>query len=333
MVKHYTRFSDFDLELFASGNHYRLYDKFGSHPMTFEDQDGVYFAVFAPAARKVEVIGSFNNWQGHHHALNVKWDGSGIWEGFIPGAKVGHLYKYRIYSNHDSEVRDKSDPYAQRTEQPPKTASVIYNKQYRWKDATYMENRTSINAMDAPMSVYEVHLGSWRKKWGSPYSLSYRDMAKELVEYVHRLGFTHIEFLPIMEHPYFPSWGYLCTGYFAPTSRYGSPEDLKYLIDQCHQYDIGVILDWVPAHFPSDEFALAYFDGSCVYEHPDIKKGFHPDWNSLIFNFERPQVVSFLLSSAHYWMSEYHIDGLRVDAVASMIYLDYSREEGTMESK
>ncbi|MEM9545006.1 MAG: 1,4-alpha-glucan branching protein GlgB [Bacteroidota bacterium] len=328
MVKNHSLFSDFDLYLFGAGSHTRLYEKFGSHITTVDGEKGTYFAVYAPAAKRVEVVGGFNYWQGHEHALNVRWDNSGIWEGFIPGIGKGELYKYKIYSHHDDHVREKTDPYARLYEMPPKTASVIWEDKYKWKDKKWMKGRYENNNLNAPISVYEVHLGSWKKNEDGSRSLHYDELAKELVDYVKEMNFTHVEFMPVMEHPFFPSWGYLCTGYFAPSSRYGNPELFKLLVDKLHENNIGVILDWVPAHFPSDEYALADFDGSALYEHPDRSKGFHPDWNSLIFNFERPQIRSFLLSSARFWLDQYHADGLRVDAVASMLYLDYSRSEG-----
>ena len=321
-------FSDYDLELFASGFHNQLYHKFGAHQITVDKKKGVYFAVYAPAAKEVSVIGNFNYWNGAEHQLYVQWNGSGIWEGFISGIQENDLYKFRILSHQDDIVREKADPYAFKTENPPKSASVVNSCQYKWKDKKWMSNRHEHNKLDAPMSIYECHLGSWKKKADGVHSLSYLELADELVNYVKTMNYTHVEFLPVMEHPYYPSWGYLCTSYFAPSARYGDPEDLKYLIDCFHQAGIGVVLDWVPAHFPEDESALAVFDGSALYEHPDRAKGFHPDWNSLIFNFERAQIRSFLLSSAHYWFDEYHVDGLRVDAVASMLYLDYSRNDG-----
>lgn len=322
----HSRFTDFDIDLFAAGKHYRLYEKFGSHITQVDGQWGVYFAVYAPAARKVEVIGNFNYWNGYAHDLNVRWDGSGIWEGFIPGIEKGELYKYRIWSNHDGQVREKADPFARQYEMPPKTASIVWTDDYQWSDKKWLTNRHINNHLDAPMSVYELHLGSWKKQ--AHRSLHYTELAEELVDYLQKMHYTHVEFLPVMEHPYYPSWGYLCTGFFAPTARYGTPDEFKFLMDKLHQAGISVLLDWVPAHFPADEHALADFDGSKLYEHPDLQKGFHPDWNSLIFNYERPQVRSFLISSAHFWCDVFHADGLRVDAVASMLYLDYSREEG-----
>lgn len=328
MVKNHSLFSDYDLYLFASGTHTRLYEKFGSHITKVDDIEGTYFAVYAPAASSVEVIGDFNYWQGQDHKLNVRWDDSGIWEGFIPGVGKGQLYKYRIHSHHDDKMREKADPYARLYEMPPKSASVIWEDGYQWNDEQWMADRKISNALDAPISIYEVHLGSWMKSKDGSRSLHYDELAVELVNYVKEMNFTHVEFLPVMEHPYYPSWGYLSTGYFAPSSRYGNPELFKLLVDKLHESSIGVFLDWVPAHFPSDDHALADFDGSALYEHPDWSKGFHPDWNSLIFNYERPQIRSFLLSSAHYWLDQYHADGIRVDAVASMLYLDYSRADG-----
>ena len=326
-VKGYTLFSEFDTELFAAGKHFNLFDKFGSHIVNHEGENGCYFSVYAPAAKRVEVIGDFNYWNGTDCSLEVRWDGSGIWEGFIPNVENGQAYKYRIYSNHDEKVREKADPYARQFEMPPKSASIVCDKEYKWNDSNWIKNRKTKNSLDTSISVYEVHLGSWMKN-KEGFSLSYVELADKLVDYVVEMGFSHVEFLPVMEHPFYPSWGYLCTGYFAPTSRYGSPDDFKYLVGKFHEKNIAVILDWVPAHFPNDEHALADFDGSQLYEHPDRSKGFHPDWNSLIFNFERPQIQSFLISSAHFWCQQFHIDGLRVDAVASIIYLDYSREEG-----
>jgi len=330
-IKNHSLFTDFDIELFGAGMHYKLYEKFGSHIIDVEGVQGVYFAVYAPSASKVEIIADFNDWDGHAHELYVRWDSSGIWEGFIAGVKKGDLYKYRISSNHDRKIREKADPYARLYEMPPKSASVVWTDDHQWKDSSWMETRKESNSIDAPISVYELHLGSWKKNVQEGRSLHYGELAKDLVDYVVDMGYTHVEFMPVMEHPYYPSWGYQCTGFYAPTSRYGNPAELKVLVDALHQAGIGVYLDWVPAHFPSDEHALADFDGSALYEHPDPKKGEHPDWKSLIFNYERPQVRSFLISSAHFWCDIYHADGLRVDAVASMIYLDYSRDDGAWE--
>jgi 1,4-alpha-glucan branching enzyme len=314
--------------LFKSGKHTKLYSKFGAHYIEKEGEGGTYFAVYAPAAREVQVTGNFNYWSGNEHRLFVRWDQSGIWEGFIPGVGKGELYKYKIYSNHDSTVREKADPYGLYFEQAPKTSSITWDTYYKWGDTKWMAGRKDQDPYHSPMSIYEVHLGSWKKNHEESRSLHYTEMADELVDYVSDMGYTHVEMLPVTEHPYYPSWGYLSTGFYAPTSRYGTPQEFMYLVDKFHQRNIGVILDWVPAHFPSDTSFLADFDGSAVYEHPNPKKGFHPDWNSFIFNFERPEICSFLLSSAEFWLKKYHIDGLRVDAVASMIYLDYSREDG-----
>ena len=307
-----------------------MHDKLGAHPVQLDGTDGYSFAVYAPGASRVELIGDFNDWNGKDHGLYVRWDHSGIWEGFVPRIKEGSIYKYRIYSHHDDKIREKADPFAFHTEQMPKSASVCWSLEYEWQDNRWMTQRADKNSLDSPISIYELHLGSWKKNAG--FSLSYSEIAGELVEYILKMGFTHVEFLPLTEHPFYPSWGYLSSSYFAPTSRYGTPQELMFLINALHNAGIGVIMDWVPAHFPNDEFALADFDGTCLYEHPDRKKGFHPDWNSLIFNYERPEIVSFLISSAHFWLGRYHLDGLRVDAVSSMLYLDYSRKEGEWDA-
>ncbi|MDD3721106.1 MAG: 1,4-alpha-glucan branching protein GlgB [Lutibacter sp.] len=324
-------FSDFDINLFKSGKHYRLYEKFGSHITTVDGVAGTYFAVWAPSAKQVSVIGDFNHWVDGEYNLNVRWDASGIWEGFIPSVGKGNLYKYKIHSNINNYVSEKADPYARRCEHPPKTASVVWEDTYKWKDKSWMHTRKKNNALDAPFSVYEVHLGSWRKNTEENRSLSYFELADELVTYVKEMNFTHVEFMPIMEYPYDPSWGYQITGYFAPTSRFGYPEELKYLVDKLHQSEIGIILDWVPSHFPEDTHGLGFFDGSNLYEHPDKRRGYHQDWKSLIFNYGRNEVRSFLISNAIFWLEQYHADGLRVDAVASMLFLDYSREDGEWE--
>ncbi|WP_405326537.1 1,4-alpha-glucan branching protein GlgB [Leeuwenhoekiella sp. LLG6367-2.1] len=330
-VRVYSRFSDFDIDLFKAGKHFRLYEKLGSHPMTIDGEEGTYFAVWAPSAKTVSVVGDFNFWIEGDHRLNVRWDGSGIWEGFIPGVSAGTIYKYKIQSSNNNAKLEKADPFARRAEHPPKTASVVYEADYKWKDKKWMKSRSAKNALDAPYSVYEVHLSSWRKTGEENRSLSYTEMADDLVNYVKDMQFTHVEFMPIMEYPYDPSWGYQLTGYFAPTSRFGYPEEFKLLIDKFHQAGIGVILDWVPSHFPEDPHGLGNFDGSHLYEHPDPRKGWHPDWKSYIFNYGRNEVRAFLISNALFWLDQYHIDGLRVDAVASMLYLDYSREEGEWE--
>ena len=317
-----------DLFLFNEGSHYRLYEKLGAHPITVDDVEGTYFAVWAPNARQVFVMGQFNGWDKSGHPLCPKGE-SGIWEGFIPGVAKGTIYKYYIVSHRRGYRVEKADPFAFYAETPPKTASITWDLDYSWRDQAWMENRHANNALDAPISIYEVHLGSWRRvPEEDNRHLSYQELAPNLAEYVKQMGFTHVEFLPIMEHPFYGSWGYQVTGYFAPTSRYGTPQDFMYLVDYLHQHDIGVILDWVPSHFPNDEHGLGYFDGTHLYEHGDPKQGIHPDWNSFIFNYDRHEVKSFLLSSALFWLDKYHIDGLRVDAVASMLYLDYGRKEG-----
>ncbi|MGP1992844.1 1,4-alpha-glucan branching protein GlgB [Zobellia laminariae] len=327
----FSLFSDFDIDLFKSGKHFRLYEKLGSHPMELNGVKGTYFAVWAPSARAVSVIGNFNDWDDNVHMLNVRWDGSGIWEGFIPEVGVGEIYKYKIYSNNHGAVTEKADPFARYCEHPPKTASIVWEADYEWKDKKWMETRKEKNALDAPFSVYEVHLGSWKRDKDGNF-LTYEQLAIDLVAYVKDMGFTHIEFMPIMEYPYDPSWGYQLTGYFAPTSRFGDPEGFKLLVDALHQAEIGVILDWVPSHFPEDAHGLGFFDGSHLYEHPDRRRGYHPDWKSLIFNYGRNEVRAFLISNAIFWLDQYHADALRVDAVASMLYLDYSREEGEWEA-
>jgi 1,4-alpha-glucan branching enzyme len=324
-----TLFTEFDIHLFKEGSHNRLYEKMGSHIMSVDKVRGVYFAVWAPNAESVSVIGEFNGWDKRSHGLGVRWDGSGIWEGFIPGLGNGTLYKYHIKSKFNNYTVEKGDPFAFRWETPPKTASVVWDLAHQWNDAAWMEERGRRNGLEAPISVYELHLGSWRRvpeEGNRP--LSYREIAPHLAEYVKGMGFTHVEFLPVMEHPFYGSWGYQITGYFAPTSRYGAPQDLMYLIDYLHQKGIGVILDWVPSHFPDDQHGLSYFDGSHLYEHADLRKGFHPDWKSFIFNYGRNEVINFLTSNALFWCDRYHADGLRIDAVASMLYLDYSRKAG-----
>jgi len=330
-VKVHSLFTDFDVNLFKSGKHYRLYEKFGSHIMTIDGVKGTYFAVWAPSAKSVSVIGDFNYWIEGEHQLNVRWDESGIWEGFIPNVVKGNTYKYKIQSNNNDIKTEKADPYARRCEHPPKTASIVWDEPYTWKDSKWMQKRKKNNALNAPYSVYEVHLGSWKKQIQENRFMSYVELADDLVSYVKEMNFTHVELMPIMEFPYDPSWGYQLTGYFAPTSRFGYPEEFKLLVDKLHQNDIGIILDWVPSHFPEDAHGLGFFDGTCLYEHPDKRKGYHPDWKSLIFNYGRNEVKSFLISNAIFWLDQYHADGLRVDAVASMLFLDYSREEGEWE--
>ena len=328
--------TDDDLYLFNEGRHFRLYEKLGAHPMVLHEVPGTYFAVWAPAAARVSVIGDFNGWAPRAHPLQAR-DASGIWEGFVPGVEPGTLYKLHIVSGASDHRVDKADPFAFRSEVPPKTGSVVWGNAdgptgeppYEWGDGDWMAGRGAKNALDAPVSIYEVHLGSWRRRpEDGDRPLTYRELAPLLADHVERQGFTHVELLPVMEHPFGGSWGYQTTGYFAPTSRFGTPEDLMYLIDHLHQRGIGVILDWVPSHFPTDEHGLAYFDGTHLFEHADPRQGFHPDWGSLIFNYGRHEVRGFLISSALFWLDRFHVDGMRVDAVASMLYLDYSRKAG-----
>jgi 1,4-alpha-glucan branching enzyme len=320
--------SDHDLYLFNEGSHVKLYERLGSHPMNMHGTDGTNFAVWAPNAQSVSVMGSFNGWNNGSNYLSPRGT-SGIWEGFVPSVRQGESYKYHVVSRYHGYNVDKADPFAFHAETPPKTASIVWNLDYDWHDQEWMASRASRNSLNAPISIYECHLGSWRRvPEQDNRSLSYREIAPQLAEYMERMGFTHIEFLPLTEHPFYGSWGYQTTGYFAATSRYGTPQDLMYLIDYLHQHRISVILDWVPSHFPTDEWALGYFDGTHLFEHSDPRKGIHKDWDSFIFNYGRHEVRSFLLSSALFWLDQYHIDGLRVDAVASMLYLDYSRQPG-----
>jgi 1,4-alpha-glucan branching enzyme len=320
--------SDHDLYLFNEGSHVRLYERLGSHPRTINGTTGTNFAVWAPDAEKVYVMGSFNGW--NKTALPMQPKGSsGIWEVFVPGVGKGDSYKYHVVSRYHGYQVDKADPFAFHAENPPHTASIVWELDYEWQDQAWMSSRGPRNSLHAPMSIYEMHLGSWRRvpedrdRW-----LSYREVAPQLADYVEHMGFTHIEFLPLTEHPFYGSWGYQTTGYFAPTSRYGTPQEFMYLVDYLHQRGIAVILDWVPSHFPTDDWALGDFDGTHLFEHSDPRQGIHKDWDSYIFNYGRNEVRSFLLSSALFWLEHYHIDGLRVDAVASMLYLDYSRKEG-----
>ena len=317
-----------DLYLFNQGRNYRAYEKLGSHLTSVEGQSGANFSVWAPNARAVTVIGDFNGWNKDSHPLRAR-ENSGIWEGFIPGINKGLVYKYHIASRHHGYEVDKADPFGFLHEKPPLTASLVWDLEYQWSDQDWMQKRQGRNSLHAPISIYEVHLGSWmRVPEERNRPLTYRETAPRLADYVQRMKFTHVELLPVMEHPFYGSWGYQTTGYFAPTSRYGTPQDFMYLVDYLHQRGIGVILDWVPSHFPTDEHGLAYFDGTHLFEHSDSRQGFHPDWKTLIFNYGRDEVRSFLLSSAMFWLDKYHVDGLRVDAVASMLYLDYSRKEG-----
>ena len=317
-----------DLHLFNEGTHYRIHDKLGAHPLVVDGVQGTYFSVWAPNAREVFVIGDFNFWNREANPLHEKGV-SGIWEGWVSGAIPGTIYKYYIISNSNDYRVEKADPIGFRHEVPPRTASVVHDLSYNWGDSDWMESRQKRNSGTSPISIYEVHLGSWMRKSDDNHrSLDYREIAPVLAEYVKKMGFTHVEFLPIMEHPFYGSWGYQTTGYFAPTSRFGTPQDFMYLIDHLHQQGISVYLDWVPSHFPNDQHGLTYFDGTHLYEHADPRKGFHPEWKSSIFNYGRNEVRSFLMSSAMFWLESYHADGLRVDGVASMLYLDYARNAG-----
>jgi 1,4-alpha-glucan branching enzyme len=323
-----TALGEQDFFLFNEGSHFRLYNKLGAHPTSVDGVAGTRFAVWAPNAEQVFVEGDFNGWNKSSHPLHSRHS-SGIWEGFLPGVGQGCNYKYYIVSRHNGYRVEKADPLAFFQEMPPRTASTVWDLQYAWGDQQWMTERGRRNALDAPLSIYEVHLGSWMHvpEEGNR-SFSYRELAPRLADYMNRLGFTHVEFLPLTEHPFYGSWGYQTTGFFGATSRFGTPQDLMFLIDYLHQQGIGVILDWVPAHFPGDEHGLGYFDGTHLYEHSDPQKGYHPDWGSFIFNYGRHEVRSFLISSALFWLDKYHVDGLRVDAVASMLYLDYSRKAG-----
>jgi len=330
-VEVYSRFTDFDISLFKSGKHFKLYEKLGSHVIEVNGVTGTYFAVWAPNGHYISVVGNFNGWNRGSHPLYVRWDGSGIWEGFVPHIGSGEVYKYFINSTNGEDL-EKADPFALRWEIAPRTASLVVDTFYEWKDTEWMKNRYRHNGLDNPWSVYEMHLGSWARSPESPDEfLTYDQLAEKLVPYIKEMGFTHVEFMPIMEHPYYPSWGYQITGFFAASSRYGSPQQLMYLVEKLHEAGIGVILDWVPSHFPGDAHGLYKFDGSHLYEHADPRKGFHPDWKSYIFNYGRNEVRSFLISNGLFWLDRYHVDGLRVDAVASMLYLDYSRNHGEWE--
>lgn len=330
-ISPYSLFTDHDIYLFKAGKHFRLYEKFGSHSVNKDGVDGVYFAVWAPNATEVSVIGNFNGWHSEKHKLFPRWDESGIWEGFIPNLSWGETYKYAVRT-YSGVLLEKSDPYALSWEQGRQAASLVSTNWYEWKDENWMANRWKKNSYDAPWSVYELHLGSWMRGTDDPDKFfSYKEIAERLIPYVKEMGFTHIELMPVMEHPYEPSWGYQVTGFFAANSRFGSPQDLMFLIDELHRNDIGVILDWVPSHFPGDANGLHFFDGTFLYEHEDKRKGYHPQWNSHLFNYGRNEVKSFLISNALFWLDRYHADGLRVDAVTSMLYLDYARNEGEWE--
>src|SRR5262245_994743 len=324
----FTLLGDHDLYLFNEGSHFRLAEKFGAHPVRADDVDGTFFAVWAPNAERVSVIGNFNDWSPTQHPLRSRGQ-SGIWEGFYPGIGKGALYKYHVESHVGGYRVNKTDPFSIFNEVPPKTASIVWDLDYGWLDQEWMDGRRMRSGLDKPMSIYEVHLGSWRRRpEEGNRSLSYLELAEELPPYVQKLGFTHVEFLPIMDHPFFGSWGYQTTSYFAPSGNYGTPQDLMALIDALHRHGIGVILDWVPSHFPTDEHGPGFFDGTHLYEHADPRQGIHREWNSLIFNYGRNEIRSFLISSALFWLEKFHADGLRVDAVASMLYLDYARKEG-----
>jgi 1,4-alpha-glucan branching enzyme len=317
-----------DLFLFNEGSHLRLWEKLGSHPCRHEGREGTRFAVWAPNARAVSVIGDWNGWDRDRDLLRTVGS-SGIWEVFVPGVGAGAAYKYHVVGRDGRHRADKADPFAVYGEIAPRTASRVWSLDYAWGDGEWMASRAGRQSLTAPMAIYEVHLGSWKREPADGWrSLSYRELAPRLAEYAAAQGFTHVELLPVMEHPFFGSWGYQTTGYFAPSSRYGTPQDFMHLVDVLHQHGVGVLLDWVPSHFPTDEHGLGYFDGTHLYEHGDPRQGFHPDWNSFIFNYGRHEVRSFLLSSALYWLEVFHADGLRVDAVASMLYRDYSRKEG-----
>jgi 1,4-alpha-glucan branching enzyme len=326
--RNYSLITDDDLYLFNEGSHYRLYEKLGAHRATVSGEEGVYFSVWAPNAEQVSVIGDFNQWDGTRHGLRSRND-SGIWEGFFTGIDKGALYKFRIRTKFHGYVVDKADPFAFYAQVPPDSSSIVWDLDYAWGDHAWMEERHARNSMQAPMAIYEVHLGSWQRVPEENHRpLTYRELAPRLADHVKRTGFPHVEFLPVMEHPFYGSWGYQITGFFAPTSRYGTPQDFMYLIDYLHQMGIGVILDWVPSHFPNDEHGLTFFDGTHLYEHKDPRQGMHPDWNTSIFNYGRNEIRAFLISNGLYWLERFHADGVRMDAVASMLYLDYSRAEG-----
>ena len=320
-------FGDLERYLMREGKLQNLADKLGAHPMQIDAVDGVHFAVWAPNASRVSIVGLFNGWDGRRHPMRRHPD-SGVWDIFIPSLCAGDYYKYELLDADGKLLPLKADPFARYMEQAPGNASIVYSDDYQWQDAKWLSARRANSTLDQPMSVYEVHLGSWRRHEHNNQPFSYRELAESLVAYVVDMGYSHIELLPINEHPFDGSWGYQPVGLFAPTSRFGNPEDFKFFVDSCHQHNIGVIIDWVPAHFPRDDFGLGEFDGSHLYEHADPRQGSHPDWGTLIFNFGRPEVVNYLIANAVFWVEEYHIDALRVDAVASMLYLDYSREDG-----
>ena len=327
-IQPFSLLTDYDIHLFKSGKHYRIFEKLGAHMVQVGEKHGVYFAVWAPGAREVSVIGNFNYWSAGANKMQPRWDESGIWELYVEGIGKGEAYKFGIVGN-SGDYLEKADPFALYAETPPKTASIVWDTNYTWNDGDWLKRRQELTNKPQPYSVYEVHLGSWRRNPDEGgRSLTYRELINELVPYVKETGFTHVEFLPVMEHPFFGSWGYQTTGYFAPTSRFGEPQDFMALVDAFHQAGIGVILDWVPSHFPGDAHGLYKFDGSHLFEHADPRQGYHPDWSSFIYNYSRNEVRTFLICNAIYWLDHFHIDGLRVDAVASMLYLDYSRKAG-----
>ncbi len=321
--------TEYDIYLFREGKHFSLHEKLGAHVIEHKNTRGTFFAVWAPNAEYVSVVGNFNGWQKDANSMKLREDESGIWEAFLPAIEKGEAYKYFIRSKYGNYEVEKADPVGFYSEQPPKTASVVWEYNYNWNDNNWMKNRKHSNALDSPFSVYELHLESWRRKPEENMKpLSYSELAEQLAAYIKELGYTHVELMPITEYPFSGSWGYQVTGFFAPTSRFGTPDDFMYFVDHLHQNNIGVIMDWVPSHFPGDLHGLHFFDGTYLYEHQDPRKGYHPDWSSYIFNYGRNEIRNFLISSAHSWMERFHIDGIRVDAVASMLYLDYSRKEG-----
>lgn len=320
--------TDHDIFLFKQGKHFQLYNKLGSRPIEFDGLKGTYFAVWAPNGESVNVIGNFNGWNRYSHPLAARWDSSGIWEGFIPGIGQGEVYKYFVRSKIGGREFERGDPFAFHFETPPRTASIVWDVKFDWDEEEWKGIREKKNGLSAPISIYEMHFGSWRRHAEQSRPLTYLEMAEILPKYLQEMGFTHVEFMPMMEHPFYGSWGYQQTGYFAPTSRFGTPQDFMMLIQALHKHGIGVYLDWVPSHFPSDEHGLAFFDGSCLYEHSDPRQGFHPEWRSYIFNYSRHEVRSFLISSAAFWMEKFHVEGLRVDGVSSMLYLNYARNHG-----
>ncbi|MBO8087794.1 MAG: 1,4-alpha-glucan branching enzyme, partial [Marichromatium sp.] len=317
---------DVDLHLFGEGRHWHMYDVMGANPRSVDGVDGVLFAVWAPSAQRVSVVGNFNTWNGLRHPMRCRGS-SGVWELFIPGIQESERYKFEIRNMHSGDTFVKADPYARAMEMRPRTASIVHVDKHQWNDSEWMEQRRTFDWQHLPINIYEVHLGSWQQHDGGRF-LNYREIAHRLVEYVLWMGYTHLNLMPVSEHALDESWGYQVTAYYAPTRRFGDPDDFRYFVDYCHQHGLGVFLDWVPAHFPKDRFALARFDGTALYEHEDPRKGEHREWGTYVFNFGRNEVRNFLIANAMYWLNEFHIDGLRVDAVASMLYLDYSRDEG-----